>query len=95
MNWYKTANIAQLFEGAKGTYPIGNITYPVTITEKAKINVQGRMIEIWSAIEHETNRTIYIYTPENFKTEGQQDIKAPEAEPKQENLIYPPGVKPK
>ena len=34
-------------------------------------------------------------TPENFKTEGQQDIKAPEAEPKQENLIYPPGVKPK
>jgi hypothetical protein len=53
------------------------------------------MIEVWSAREHETNRTIYIYTPANFKPEGQQDIKTPELEPQQENLIYPPGVNPK
>ena len=93
MNWHKTA---QFFEGAKGTYPIGGVIYPVTITEKVKINVQGRMIEVWAAREHETNRTIYIYTPKNFKPEGQpEEIKTTEPNPKREDLIYPPGVEPK
>jgi len=63
VNWYKTA---QLFEGAKGTYLVGKVQVPVTITGKEE--VQG--VVYWVGVDTSSNRKMFIYTPANFKPES-------------------------
>ena len=63
MSWYKQA---QLYEGAKGTYLVGNQQVPVTITGQEE--VQGVMY--WVGVDTSSHRKMYIYTPANFITES-------------------------